>query len=493
MGFTTQLFLFIFTPICLSLYYVVCILEKIKWIKRIRLKDILLVVFSCGFYAWACLDNIFKLLMYIIVIYIFGRIIQKSKENKNYIKIEQDNKKEKKLYISMLVLTIVVSLVTFYLIYYKYSPALVYVWNYVFGDSYEAHNLIAPLALSFITFSAISYLVDIYREDATEGSLLDCALYILFFPKIVSGPIVLWKNFQYQISNRKLSLDLTIKGINQIMIGFAKKVILADSFGSCISSMGTSNVDKITAMGAILLYMMQIYYDFSGYSDIAIGFSNLFGIQCDSNFNFPYRSKSITEFWRRWHISLGTWFKEYIYIPLGGSRNGLKVTLRNLFIVFVLTGLWHGCGKAYLLWGIINAIFIMLERVIKDKKFYKKMPNCIKYICTMFIVMLFWQLFRFESIAGTIRWFGIALGFITFDRIYYTWQYFFDTRMLCFLSIAILGATVLGNSRINEVYKKIVSKKTGYLMQEIIMFLFFIIAILFMVNSTYSPFIYFRY
>ncbi len=499
MGFTTQFFLFVFAPICFSTYYAVIFLERVRclsaYMKKMRTKDIVLIIFSCGFYAWSCFDNIFKLIIYIMVIYQFARILQKSRMCKFYVKVEQEraSTNSKRIYLSTIILFGVMSLVVFYLVYYKYTSAIVYVWNFLFGDSLVAHNLVAPLALSFITFSAISYLCDVYRQDATAGSFVDCALYILFFPKIVSGPIILWKNFQKQIEDRKISLNLIVQGINRIMIGFAKKVILADSFGNCIISMGTSNVDQITAAGALILYMLQIYYDFSGYSDIAIGLSNLFGFHCEANFNFPYRSKSITEFWRRWHISLGTWFKEYVYIPLGGNRVSLKVTLRNLFIVFMLTGLWHGCGKTYFLWGIINAFFIILERIVVDKRIYKIIPNYIKYICTMLIVMCFWQLFRFGDVMEVVNWFKIILGTFTFDKIYYSWKYFFDFQMVCFTVIGILGATILGNARIQSFYYRIAETKIGYIAQEIILIALFLLAILFMVNSTYSPFIYFQY
>lgn len=245
-------------------------------------------------------------------------------------------------------------------------------------------SLVAPLGISFLTFSAISYIVDIYRGNATSGSLIDCMLFLSFFPKIISGPIILWKDFQAQINNISISFNMNIEGINRIMIGFAKKVILADSFGVCLNLISLTNVDRITAIGGVFLYMLQIYYDFSGYSDIAIGISYLLGFKVKENFNFPYRSISISEFWRRWHISLGTWFREYIYIPLGGSHGSLNKTLRNLAIVFALTGIWHGAGFNYILWGGINAIFAIAERLFRNNTYYIKTPKIIKYVITRF-------------------------------------------------------------------------------------------------------------
>ena len=174
---------------------------------------------------------------------------------------------------------------------------------------------------------------------------------------------------------------------------------MADSFGACIAKISNSGIDQITAAGSIVLYMLQIYYDFSGYSDIAIGLSRLFGFEVKDNFNFPYLSKSISEFWRRWHISLGSWFREYVYFPLGGSRAGYHRTLRNLAIVFTLTGIWHGAGWNYVLWGLVNGALVVLERVIQEKRFYQRTPNCVKWFATMVIVMIFWQFFRFSNVS----------------------------------------------------------------------------------------------
>ncbi|MBP3673227.1 MAG: MBOAT family protein [Oscillospiraceae bacterium] len=272
--------------------------------------------------------------MYIIMVYFAGRWIERTKRNGTSICLVKGTQKDSRLLpISAIVLFITVVLVSFWLLYAKYSNLLIKLWNWL-QDSVESKSVSAALGLSFITFSAISYLVDIYRGNASAGTLIDCALYITFFPKVVSGPIVLWKDFKDQIHCGRSSLNQTVDGLNRIMIGFAKKMILADQFGLCLSKIPDSRVDVATAWGAAFLYMLQIYFDFSGYSDIAIGLAKIFGFDFKENFNYPYRSKSISEFWRRWHISLGTWFREYIYIPLGGSRNGLKTTLRNLAVVF---------------------------------------------------------------------------------------------------------------------------------------------------------------
>lgn len=322
---------------------------------------------------------------------------------------------------------------------------------------------------------------------------MDCFLFLSFFPKIISGPIVLWKDFAPQIKTRRLTLDRTVEGVNRIMIGFAKKVILADSFGKCLASIELQGIDQITAAGTVLLYMLQIYFDFAGYSDIALGAAKLFGFDFKENFNFPYRSKSISEFWRRWHISLGTWFREYIYIPLGGSRKGRTRTLVNLGIVFAVTGIWHGAGWNYILWGGINGVCAITERILKDNRRYQRIPAWIKWLVTMAIVMCFWQLFKYQSLGEVGTVFGIITGQIQFESISYNWRYYFDAQLITFVIIGILGSTVLGSPRLKALHARFASSGAGYVVQEIFLLALFVISILFMVNSTYMPFIYFQY
>ena len=492
MAFTTQIFTFIFLPFCVLTYFLVDRLSALKRLSKIRAKDLILIVFSLGFYSWTCFDNVFRLCVYIIFIYILALFIVNTKNKNRYILINSETE-QKKFYFYKVPFAIAIVSVLFFLIYYNYHDFLIEVWNSALGDSLTPKSIAGPLGLSFITFSAISYLVDIYRGDTQKGSLIDCFLYITFFPKIISGPIVLYKDFKAQIGSRKCDTDKFISGINRIIIGFAKKLILADTFGICLSKIGVTYIDSITAIGTVILYMLQIYYDFAGYSDIAIGVSKLFGFEFKENFNFPYRSKSISEFWRRWHISLCTWFREYVYFPLGGSRAGLKRTLFNLGVVFALTGIWHGAGWNYIIWGAINGGLVILERVIKDKHFYDKTPNFVKYIITMLIVMSFWQLFKYENLGDIGNLFKTAFGINKFDAIPFTWQYYYDFQIITLAVIGIIGATVLGSPKIKMLQAKIVTSKIGYVVEEIILLAMFILAVLFMINSAYSPFIYFQY
>ena len=501
MGFTTQAFLFLFFPVCTAAYLAVEWAGRIALLsgvlKRCRAGDWVLIVFSLGFYMWACFDDVFRLCLYILAVYAAGRCIRRSREKGLYLQVRRTGETETaslpRLPLARVPLILSLCGLVLLLAHFRYRGMLTQVWNGIFGDSVEARSVLAPLGISFITFSAISYLVDIYWGKAEAGSLVDCALYLSFFPKVVSGPIVLWRDFQAQIEGRKPTLAQRVDGINRIMIGFAKKLLLADQFGACISRIGDWGYDKVTAWGAVLLYMLQIYYDFAGYSDIAIGLAKLFGFEIKENFNFPYRSRSISEFWRRWHISLGTWFREYVYIPLGGSRLGQRRTLWNLAMVFLLTGIWHGAGWTYMLWGGINGAFVLLERVIQDKKAYQKTPEGLKWAATMFITMMCWELFRFQSIHDCWNWIKVMVGLRGFERIPFTWQYQFDTQVVFFIIVGIFGATVLGDDRVRAWYRRAVSTRVGFAIQEIVLFAVFLIAILFMVNSTYNPFIYFQY
>lgn len=292
------------------------------------------------------------------------------------------------------------------------------------------------------------------------------------------------------------SSEVIIKNINRIVAGMAKKVILADTFGKVVADIQLNagyGIDSLTAWGGALLYMLQIYYDFSGYSDMAIGLAGLFGIQIKENFNFPYISQSITEFWRRWHISLGTWFRQYIYIPLGGNRKGFYRTLFNLFIVFLLTGIWHGAGWNYILWGVINGICVAGERCIRDKQWYIKIPAVLKWMAAMFIVFISWEIFRLPYISDIRQYLGIMAGVIKFSRIDLTWRYFFEFKIITLMIIGILGATVLSFQKIKKLAFAVNQSTIWYIVQEILVLLCGVVSVMCIVNSTYSPFLYFQY
>lgn len=500
MNFTTPIFVFIFLPITLVIFFVLDRMEQKKilysFLVRFRIKDLSLIAISLFFYMWACFDDIIKFVFYIIGIWLAGKWIERKSDV--YVQVFQQNRDKedtiyKKISISAFILLFAVILTLFCLIHFKYMPLLAEIWNELFRGNWIKDSIIAPLGISFITFSSVSYLVDIYRGKAPDGGIIDCALYLTFFPKVISGPIVLWKDFRTMLENRMMTLERFVSGLNRIALGFAKKLILADQFGACISKAVASETDMITGWGMAFLYMLQIYYDFSGYSDIAIGLARLLGFEFQENFNFPYCSGSISEFWRRWHISLGMWFREYIYFPLGGSRRGERRAMWNVVVVFALTGIWHGAGWNYLLWGGMNGAMVIIERLVKDKGFYRKQPYIFKWIVTMSIVFFGWQFFRFRSFWGVYEWLKLMFGILQNETIYYSWEYFFDTQIICLAIIGGIGSILPSGKKIQGYYHRFSSTGIGFVTQEAVILLLFITSILFMVNSTYSPFIYFQY
>lgn len=503
MVFTTTFFLFIFLPASIFSYLTVYKLERVSMfavLHRCRISDCILIVLSLGFYGWTCFDNIHKLCGYIAIVYLLTLLMGRSTKVQ-YLLIADcrpDGNQRCILRFDKTKIAYIIGLLFALsaLFYYKYFNFTIDNLNALFGLGMKDKTILAPLGISFITFSAISYLADVFTGKAKPGSLIDCALYITFFPKVVSGPIVLWRDFAGGLPKRVISIDNCVDGVNRIIIGFAKKLILADMFGLYISEIersGAYGIDCPTAWLSALLYMLQIYYDFAGYSDIAIGLAKITGFDFKENFNFPYRSRSISEFWRRWHISLGTWFKEYVYIPLGGSRVSKNRTLLNLAIVFALTGIWHGANWTYILWGSINGIMVIIERVAENKRFYQKTPDVLKWLFSMFVTLICWELFRFHHIKDFWNWVLIAIGHITYPSVNFTWEYFLDCRLLVLVVIGILGATVLGRSSVQEFLHKYENSQAYFIVREMILLALFAVSILCMVNSTYSPFIYFQY
>ncbi len=496
MGFTTQIFLFAFFPACAAGLVLDRLMGRFAFWRRARLGDWMVAGFSLVFYGWAAFDGIFWLCSYILAVYAAARLFQAAGEWELVLPLRRKGRFLGVPLASALFFAAVCA-VLLCLLRYKYLGFALGVWNGLTGSGAAAPDLAAPLGLSFLTFTAVSYLADVFRGLAPAGSLLDCALYISFFPKAVSGPIVLWKDFQPQITGRRAGLDDVCAGIERISIGFAKKLILADMFGAAIAEIdraaAAGGVDVPTAWLAVLLYMLQIYYDFAGYSDIAIGLGRLFGFRFKENFSFPYRSRSITEFWRRWHISLGSWFREYVYIPLGGSRRGLRRTLWNLAVVFALTGLWHGAGWNYILWGGINGFFVLLERVIRDKRWYQRIPDALKWAGTLFTALLFWELFRFKSVREAGHWLAVCLGLVRFESVSLTWRYFLDTRLVFLIAAGVLGAVVPDGVRLRNAWECLSEKPVGLALREAGILALFILSVLCMVNSAYSPFIYFQY
>lgn len=486
MAFTTAFFLFAVMPASVAGYYLIKLLGNRNERWSDWLSNLFLVLVSLCFYGWARLEGIALLSIYVLGVWMAGKGICYLEKKAKY--------KRKVCFMTLSILA-----VTGILIWYKYYNFIAENLSHFFGISLAMSQWIVPLGISFITFTAISYLVDVFRGDAEAGSLLDVFLYLSFFPKVISGPIVQWKDFQRQTVHRRVDETEFLDGLNRIMIGFAKKVILADSFGAVISKIDPYigvGMDVPTAWLFAFFYMMQIYYDFSGYSDIAIGLAQLFGFHFKENFQFPYRSKSITEFWRRWHISLGTWFRSYIYIPLGGNRKGMKRTLWNLSCVFLLTGIWHGAAWNYILWGVINGVCVLVERCIREKRFYQKIPAIGKWVVTMAIVFFSWQVFYFSDFSRLEVFLKSLFGLSAANAasaVEYTYQHYLTIKLIFLSVVAVLGAITFCMPWAEKVKTFFARTKTGLFIKETGLILLMIVSVIFMINSSYSPFLYFQY
>ena len=466
MPFTSAGFLFFFLPITIIVYYL------FNFIGKNQLNNLLLILFSLSFYMVSGLRTTIYLILFIIIIYFSGKIL-------DYI----NTKSTKRSFFILSLLFVVLTLS-----YYKYITFILE----LFQSGTGILSIVIPLGLSFIMFEAISYLVDIYKGDTKSGSLIDVFLFFTFFPKIASGPIVLWKDFSSQIYNRKVSVDLFFSGMNRVMIGFAKKSIIADSLGTVVQSINENTqlgIDSPTAFLGALCYFLQIYYDFSGYSDIAIGISRIFGFDFKENFNYPYTSTSIGEFWRGWHISLGTWFREYIYIPLGGNRKHVYI---NLFVVFLITGIWHGSTFNFVIWGVAHGLLIMIERAFREKVWYKKIPALFKWMFTMVFVYLTWIIFMIPSLTQAIIYYKSMLG-IPAGNIYFTFEYFVNNKLILIIIVAIIGAFIGKWDKVELIKAWSRDTKTGLIFSQMLYMMLFVLAILFMMNSSYSPFLYFQF
>lgn len=466
MVFSSTVFLFVFLPVVFILNF---------FIKN-KYSNIFLLLASLIFYAWG--EPIMVLLMAfsIILNWFLGRKIS----NASSIKTKK------------ILLSIGIICDLGILGYYKYAGFLVSIINSIFSENVINDPKISlPIGISFFTFQAMSYLIDVYRNDVDASpQLINTAFYISFFPQLIAGPIVKYKDINKQIENRNITYDGVTLGFKRFIYGLAKKVLISNVMGMCadiVYSYDVFAIDSVTAWIGALAYTFQIYYDFSGYSDMAIGLGKMFGFDILENFNYPYLSKSISEFWRRWHISLGSWFREYLYIPLGGNRKGKIRTYINLFIVFFCTGLWHGASFSFVFWGLYHGFFSIIER-LGLKKFLDK-HKCISWIYCFSIVNFGWVLFRAADIAKAGR---IILRMIT------PWRYsvipinmwnYIDYKTIFVSFCAVLGMGLLKNI----VPEKIKEKWNGSFVEAIYCSLLLIICLASVASDTYNPFIYFQF
>ena len=474
MLFSSMIFLWIFLPAVLAGSFL---------LHKTRLVNFFLVLASLFFYAWGEPVNVLLMLFSILLNYGAGRLMARLDQNDPY-----DVRK------LILVLDILLNLAL--LGYFKYLGLLVQGINALLGlfgaKALAAPTVSLPIGISFFTFQALSYVVDVYRHQVqAQKTLLNVALYISFFPQLIAGPIVRYREINEQIESRHVTAEDFAQGARRFIYGLAKKVLIANVMAQGADGLYSLQVSGVTggmAWLAALLYTFQIYYDFSGYSDMAIGLGRMFGFHFSENFRYPYLSRSIREFWRRWHISLSTWFREYVYIPLGGNRKGRGRTYLNLFIVFALTGIWHGAGVSFLLWGLYHGLLSILERLGLEKALKKLGP--VSWLYAFVAVMLGWVLFRLEDMPTALQWLGRMLA---------PWNY---TVTSCPLyeyitpqMIALLPAALLGMGPIQTLADKCgLTERWKFSWLEVLLCTALLaLCIATLAGNTYNPFIYFKF
>lgn len=469
MLFSSTTFIFMFLPILLILYFL---------IKNIKYKNIILLIFSLIFYSWGEPKYIILMILTVLVAYLFGLLIDKYRKNK----------KKSKLFLIVSIILILLNLFIF-----KYLDFSIGIVNSIFKSNIGLTNLVLPIGISFYTFQILSYVIDLYRgKVGVQKNYFRLLLYVSFFPQLIAGPIVRYETVEKEISDRTVTLDSFIKGFKRFILGLAKKVIIANNvayFCDFVYS-NYSNYGSGILWVAAICYTLQIYFDFSGYSDMAIGLGKMFGFNFLENFNYPYISTSITDFWRRWHISLSSFFRDYVYIPLGGNRVSKIKFIRNIFIVWLLTGIWHGASYNFILWGLYYAILLLIEKLFTGK-YIEKMPKIFKIIYSLFFIIIGWVIFRIENISDLGQVLQNMFNFAVSD-----WSALFKSNMLLIPCLPYIIAGIIFSLPIDKWFSEKVDKSNSIiltLIEDFILGLLFGYSIMLLVSSSYNPFIYFRF
>jgi alginate O-acetyltransferase complex protein AlgI len=461
MVFSSITFLFYFLPLVLGIYYIV----------PNKFKNIVLLISSLAFYAYGEPKYIIVMILSILATYIFGILINK-------------NKKYKELF---LILSICVSIGL--LIYFKYTNFIIQNINLWLNNKIDFIYVVLPIGISFYTFQLISYTIDVYRGEAkVQKNFLKLAMYISLFPQLIAGPIVRYTTIEEQLEKREYTFEKFANGVRRFIVGLGKKVLIANVLGELNSVFLASN-DTSTLFYWLYAIsgMLQIYFDFSGYSDMAIGLGKMFGFEFLENFNYPYIATSITDFWRRWHISLSTWFRDYIYIPLGGNRVNKIKWLRNIMVVWLLTGLWHGAAWNFIIWGLYFGILLILEKVFLNK-YLEKLPKVLTRLYTLSIVMISFIIFNGENIERIMQNIGGLIGvnvssIISAESVYYFKSY------ITVIIIGIIGATPIMNNLVNK--EKI--GKVMNVLEPVFLLLILTICTSHIIDGSFNPFLYFRF
>lgn len=459
MVFSSAVFLFVFLPVTFCIYFLL----------NDRYKNVWLLLTSLVFYSWGEPKYIVLINIEIILNYSMALIIKKVHKNKIWVAV-----------------TICVNLLL--LFYFKYFDFALENINGIFGTDIALKNIALPIGISFYTFQGMSYVIDVYRGDAgIQKNILNLGLYLSFFPQLIAGPIVRYADIEKWLHQRTVTTDSIYSGIRRFMSGFSKKILVADQLAPLADAAFAGNgYSAPLAWTGAIAYTLQIYFDFSGYSDMAIGLGKIFGFDFPVNFNFPYISGSIKEFWRRWHISLSTWFRDYVYIPMGGSRRSSGRTYFNLFVVFLLTGIWHGASWNFVVWGLYYVCFLIMERM-NWGNILKKLPRLFQHAYAMTVIIIGWVFFRADDLGGALMY--IKNMFTITNRS--------GIELIANLNrqyIFCLIAGVIFSMPVTSCVKKIMGRFKVYpFISGAILLFIFCVAIAYMVGSGFSPFLYFRF
>lgn len=468
MLFSSIVFLFSFFPAVMILYYLL----------PVRFRNVILLLASLVFYAWGEPVYLFLMLLSILFNYFSGLDIARNLQDKRAAK-------------RSLVFNLIINLAV--LGFFKYEGFVLDTLNGILPVHISYHALPLPIGISFYTFQILSYIIDVYRGNVkVQTNLPNFALYVTMFPQLIAGPIVQYADVDEQLASREISRTKFGEGSMYFIRGLAKKVLLANTSGMIfteVSGLAKDNIAVMTAWLGAFAYMFQIYFDFSGYSDMAIGLGKMFGFEFNMNFNYPYVSKSITEFWRRWHISLSSWFRDYVYIPLGGNRVSKIKHIRNLLIVWFLTGLWHGAAWNFVAWGLYYGVILIIEKYLLSPVL-DRLPDVVRHIYSIVLVVIGWVLFfssSFGQAADYIRvMFGAgAHGFADRESMYLL------TSNLILWLILIFGSTPLVHFRYEHMLRS--KKWNTTIINSVVYAALFIVCIAYLVTETYNPFLYFRF
>ena len=466
MVFSTSIFLFFFLPLVIAGYHLL----------KQNYRIFFLMLSSLFFYAWGEPKYVLVMLLSITINYSFGMLIHITFAKKNLAKL-------------FFILSVICNLgILFYFKYFNFTLDTV---NSIFNSALEYRKVVLPIGISFFTFQGMSYVIDLYWQKVkVQKNPFHVAFYISFFPQLIAGPIVRYIDIENQIYERTESVEKFTAGAKRFVVGLAKKIIIANNMGYMADLVFNNPAIENTAFVAwlgVICYTFQIYFDFSGYSDMAIGMGKMFGFEFLENFNYPYISKTLTEFWRRWHMSLSTWFRDYVYIPLGGNRKGNVYV--NLVIVFVLTGFWHGASFNFLVWGLWHGLFLIIERFFNVRETNKKSIAVFRYLLTMLIVVVGWVFFRSPDLRYALTYLGIMFGAVQPENVGFTIGYYISPKIFFILFLALIGSTPIIKNISARRTNNIIWKTAG----SVLTLVLFFVSIVFVVASSYNPFIYFRF